>query len=160
VNSKKDEPFVSGIPMDVEPVHLEQFSEELPRHARLVSLDEARESLEIASSTMCILQSLSEEAHDLTNELEILLEQLDVNDEHVVQVAEQLACLVAQWQGMVEELELTGARIASLDLGRLEWYGIVDDTLAIYSWMIGEHDIEWYHDVHCSFQTRKPLIEA
>ena len=146
--------------MEVEDSHLEEFSENLPRHARLVGIDEARSSLEQASGIMCILQSLSEEAHDLTSELEILLEQLDVNDEHVVQVAEQLATLVAQWQSLVEQLEMAGARIASLDLGRLEWYGIVDGTLAIFSWVMGEQDIEWYHDVHGSFQTRKPLIEA
>ena len=50
--------------------------------------------------------------------------------------------------------------MACLDPGRLEWYGVVDEQLVLYSWAQGEEDIEWYHETNSSFFSRKPLIEA
>ena len=37
---------------------------------------------------------------------------------------------------------------------------VVDEHLALYSWSLGEEDIEWYHPIDSSFMARKPLIEA
>ena len=106
------------------------------------------------------LQAMSDVAHDLTEELEVLLESLDAESGHVVEVAEQLAELVSHWQDVTAQIEATGTRIACLEPGRLEWYGVVDQHLALYSWRFGEEDIEWYHPIHSTFLARKPLIEA
>ena len=57
-------------------------------------------------------------------------------------------------------MEKTGTKMACLDPGRLEWYGVVDEQLVLYSWAQGEEDIEWYHEINSSFFSRKPLIEA
>ena len=103
---------------------------------------------------------MSDEAHDLTEELEVLLESLEAENEHVIEVAEHLAQLVTHWQHTTAKIEATGTRIACLEPGRLEWYGVVDEHLALYSWSLGEEDIEWYHPIDASFMARKPLIEA
>jgi hypothetical protein len=103
---------------------------------------------------------MSDEAHDLTNELELLLDQYPMTHPHVMEVAEHLGQLVAQWQGNVARLESVGARIVSMDPGRLEWYGVVDRRMALFSWAVGEVDIEWYYRMEEGFPSRKPLIEA
>ena len=51
-----------------------------------------------------------------------------------MEVAEQLGGLVGQWQGNVARLEGIGARIVCMDPGRLEWYGVVDRRMALFSW--------------------------
>jgi len=132
----------------------------LPKGAQIVSLEDARENLPKVTRWLAELQAMSDEAHDLTEELEVLLESLEAESEHVVEVAEQLAQLVAHWQKVTSNIEGTGTRIACLEPGRLEWYGVVDQHLALYSWRFGEEDIEWYHPIDSTFLARKPLIEA
>ena len=138
----------------------EDVLRELPKGARIVSLEEARKNLPKVTRMLAELQAMSDEAHDLTEELEVLLESLEAESEHVVEVAEQLAQLVTHWQNVTSQIEDTGTRIACLEPGRLEWYGVVDQHLALYSWRFGEEDIEWYHPIDSTFLARKPLIEA
>jgi hypothetical protein len=132
----------------------------LPDGAKVVTIDEARSSLPEACNVLMVLQAMSDEAHDLTDELELLLDRYPMTHPHVMEVAEHLGELVAQWQGNVQRLESIGARIVSMDPGRLEWYGVVDRRMALFSWAVGEEDIEWYYRMEEGFPSRKPLIEA
>ena len=132
----------------------------LPEGAVVVTIDQARSSLNKARDVLMVLQAMSDEAHDLTEELELLLEKYPMTHPHVMEVAEQLGQLVGQWQSNVQRLESLGARIVSMDPGRLEWYGVVDHHMALFSWAVGESDIEWYYRMEEGFPSRKPLIEA
>ena len=38
-----------------------------------------------------------------------------------------------------------------MDPGRLEWYGVVDRRMALFSWAVGEEDIEWYYRMEEGF---------
>ena len=138
----------------------EELPYPLPDGATVVTIEQARASLKEASSVLMVLQAMSDEAHDLTNELELLLDQYPMTHPHVMEVAEHLGQLVAHWQANVERLESVGARIVSMDPGRLEWYGVVDHRMALFSWAVGEEDIEWYYRMEEGFPSRKPLIEA
>lgn len=132
----------------------------LPEGALVVTIEQARASLLEASNVLMVLQAMSDEAHDLTNELELLLDRYTMTHPHVIEVAEHLGQLVTQWQASVARLESIGARIVSMDPGRLEWYGVVDHRMALFSWAVGEADIEWYYRMEEGFPSRKPLIEA
>ena len=132
----------------------------LPEGALVVTIEQARASLPEASDVLMVLQAMSDEAHDLTNELELLLDRYTMTHPHVMEVAEHLGQLVTQWQASVARLESIGARIVSMDPGRLEWYGVVDHRMALFSWAVGEADIEWYYRMEEGFPSRKPLIEA
>jgi hypothetical protein len=132
----------------------------LPEGAMVVTIEQARASLTEASNVLMVLQAMSDEAHDLTDELELLLDRYPMTHPHVMEVAEHLGQLVTQWQANVERLESVGARIVSMEPGRLEWYGVVDHRMALFSWAVGETDIEWYYRMEEGFPSRKPLIEA
>lgn len=132
----------------------------LPAGSRVVTIDEARENLPRASKILIAMQSLQDLAHDLTEELEVLVEQLPPHDEHVVEVADQLGSLVKEWQFLGDALEDTGARVAGFDPGHLEWHGVVDGYLVLYSWSQGEDDIEWWHPLDTGINGRRPLVEA
>lgn len=156
-----DQPSFSGLPMEPNELSTdEELPYPLPDGATVVTIEQARASLNEASSVLMVLQAMSDEAHDLTNELELLLDQYPMTHPHVMEVAEHLGQLVAQWQANVERLESVGARIVSMDPGRLEWYGVVDHRMALFSWAVGEEDIEWYYRMEEGFPSRKPLIEA
>ena len=156
-----DEPFYSGLPMELDELSPEAaLPYPLPDGALVVTIEEARASLSEAKNVLMVLQAMSDEAHDLTNELELLLDQFAMTHPHVMEVAEHLGSMVAQWQASVARLESIGARIVSMDPGRLEWYGVVDHRMALFSWAVGEPDIEWYYRMEEGFPSRKPLIEA
>ena len=130
MSTPEDEPFYSGLPMALEELSPEaDLPYPLPDGARVVTIEEARASLPEAQNVLMVLQAMSDEAHDLTNELELLLEGYSMTHPHVLEVAEHLGRLVNQWQASVARLESIGARIVSMDPGRLEWYGVVDLSL-------------------------------
>ena len=158
---ESNSPIFSGRPMEISMLeNSDQKVQLLPHNAHLVTIEQARESLDEAVQLLIELQVVNDYAHDLTGEMEVLLEDLDPEDEHVVEVADTLATTIRNWQTISSKLSLTGARVASLDPGRLEWYGVVDGEIALYSWCFGEEDIEWYHHADTTYLTRKPLIEA
>jgi hypothetical protein len=161
VADESNSPIFSGRPMEIGMLeNSEERTQLLPHDAHLVTIEQARESLSEAVQLLIELQVMNDYAHDLTEEIEILLEDLQPEDEHVVEVADTLAMTIRNWQKVSSKLSLTGARVASLEPGRLEWYGVVDGDIALYSWCFGEDDIEWYHHTNATYLTRKPLIEA
>ena len=161
MSTPADEPLYSGLPMELDELSPEAvLPYPLPDGAVVVTIEQARATLPEARNVLMVLQALSDEAHDLTNELELLLDQFTMTHPHVMEVAEHLGQMVTQWQASVARLESIGARIVSMDPGRLEWYGVVDRRMALFSWAVGEVDIEWYYRMEEGFPSRKPLIEA
>ena len=132
----------------------------IPDGSKVVTIEEARMELPRAKKLLIALQSLQDEAHNLTEELEVLVEDLSPHHEHVVEVADQLGGLVKEWQAIGDSLEDMGARIAGFDPGHLEWHGVVDGYLVLYSWCQGEDDIEWWHPLDTGINGRRPLVEA
>ena len=153
-------PPLAGQPMSISELLDEMALLALPDGTRVVTIDEARNELPMAIRLLNNLQSLQDQAHDLTEELEILVEALPPHHEHVAEVADQLGNLVKEWQGIGDRLESTGANIAGFNPGHLEWHGVVDGHLVLYSWCEGEDDIEWWHPLDTGINGRRPLVEA
>ena len=153
-------PPLAGQPMSISELLDEMALLALPDGTRVVTIDEARNELPMAIRLLNNLQSLQDQAHDLTEELEILVEALPPHHEHVAEVADQLGSLVKEWQEIGDVLEDMGVRIAGFDPGHLEWHGVVDGHLVHYSWCQGEEDIEWWHPLDTGINGRRPLVEA
>ena len=108
MTTPEDEPFYSGLPMALEELSPEaDLPYPLPDGARVVTIEEARASLPEAQNVLMVLQAMSDEAHDLTNELELLLEGYSMTHPHVLEVAEHLGRLVGEadieWYYRMEE---------------------------------------------------------
>ncbi|MBT3657752.1 MAG: DUF2203 family protein [Euryarchaeota archaeon] len=153
-------PPLAGQPMSLTELLDEMALLAIPDGSKVVTIEEARNELPLAKKLLYSLQALQDQAHDLTEELEVLVEELPPHDEHVAEVAEQLGDLVKEWQGIGDSLEKLGARIAGFDPGHLEWHGVVDGYLVLYSWSEGEEDIEWWHPLDTGINGRRPLVEA
>lgn len=153
-------PPLAGQPMSLTELLDEMALLAIPDGSKVVTIEEARNELPLAKKLLYSLQALQDQAHDLTEELEVLVENLPPHDEHVAEVAEQLGDLVKEWQGIGDSLEKLGARIAGFDPGHLEWHGVVDGYLVLYSWSEGEEDIEWWHPLDTGINGRRPLVEA
>ncbi len=156
-----ESPNYSGRPMDITDIsNYNQAINMIPKDSKIVTIEAARKSLQRASRLLIELQSISDIASDLTEDIDIVMETHDSTHEHVSEIADYLAKIIHSWHSTVKKLQSFGARMACLEPGRLEWYGVVDNQIVLYSWCLGEQDIEWYHDINSSFLSRKPLIEA
>ena len=58
----------------------------LPHGARIVTIEEARENLPKVTRWLAELQAMSDEAHDLTEELEVLLESLEAENLSLIHI--------------------------------------------------------------------------
>ena len=153
-------PPLAGQPMNLNDLLDEMALLAIPDGSKVVTIDEARQELPFAKKLLFSLQALQDQAHDLTFELEILVEELPPHHEHVAEVADQLGGLVREWQEIGDSLDLLGARVAGFEPGHLEWHGVVDGHLVLYSWSEGEEDIEWWHPLDTGINGRRPLVEA
>lgn len=153
-------PPLAGQPMSITELLDEMALLAIPEGCKVVTIEEARKELPIAKNLLFELQSLQDQAHDLTEELEIIVESLHPFHEHVQEIATQLGDIVKEWQVIGDKLELLGARIAGFEPGMLEWHGVVDGYLVMYSWCQGEEDIEWWHPMDTGINGRRPLVEA
>jgi hypothetical protein len=153
-------PPLAGQPMTKKDL-LDQMSLlSIPDDTKVVSIEEARAELDAAKRILFTLQALQDEAHDLTEELELIIEQLAPNHPHIIEVADQLGRLVKEWQTIGDKIEKMAARISGFEPGCLEWHGVVDGYLVMYSWCEGEFDIEWWHPLDSGIDSRRPLVEA
>ena len=75
------------------------FPTRLPEGAIVVTIEEGENFAAEAQNVLMVLQAMSDEAHDLTNELELLLDGYSMTHPHVLEVAEHLGQMVSQWQG-------------------------------------------------------------
>jgi len=153
-------PPLAGQPMSLTELLDEMALLAIPEGCKVVTIDEARNELPIAKKLLFELQSLQDYAHDLTEELEVIVEALPPFHEHVQELANQLSNIVKEWQLIGDRLESFGARIAGFEPGLLEWHGVVDGYLVMYSWCQGEEDIEWWHPMDTGINGRRPLVEA
>ena len=97
---------------------------------------------------------------EIFEEIEELLRILPLGHPHITEMTDFLCEIVHEWQDIGDQIQLLGARVSILDPGHVEWHGVVDGELVMYSWCQGEGDIEWWYPLGLSTTERRPLIEA
>jgi hypothetical protein len=65
--------------------------------------------------------------------------------------------LKAKVERRVHNLHDEGIELKDVDSGLVDFYGLVDDTLAFLCWQQGEEEVAFYHALGGGFRTRKPL---
>ena len=84
------EPLFSGQPMLLEDLNEDDFDRLDLENLSILSIEQVRESLPFVERQLATLQAIVDEAHDMTEEIEILLESLPPEHPHVVEMSELL----------------------------------------------------------------------
>ena len=140
-------------------IHPHHASELLPNGARIVSIEEARMGLKKVRKYIYTLQNIQEKAQILTEELDMLLRKMDIENPHVEEVSTDLAIVIDQWKNCLDEISSTGCEVKSIDPPLLDWYGVVDGELVNYCWEESDNDVKFWHSLNTGFSGRLPLIE-
>ena len=158
-DTAEDVPF-TGQPMTPEELKDRTSLENISSDSRIVSIEEARAELPIISRLLSAMQAIHDQAVNITEEIEELLRVLPLGHPHITEMTDFLSKIVHEWQDVGDQIQLIGARVSILDPGHVEWHGVVDGELVMYSWCQGEGDIEWWYPLGLSTTERRPLIEA
>ncbi|MBI4358566.1 MAG: DUF2203 domain-containing protein [Candidatus Omnitrophica bacterium] len=67
--------------------------------------------------------------------------------------------LVDQFYEVVDEIHSHGCFLKDVDLGLIDFYGVVDDHIVCLCWRLGEQGISFWHDVQDGYAGRRPLSE-
>lgn len=160
MDDKVEDMPLTGQPMTPEELIDRSSLKNISSDSRIVSIEEARNELPIISRLLIAMQSIHDQAINITDEIEELLRVLTLGDPHITEMTEFLGKIVHEWQDIGNQMQLLGARVSLLDPGHVEWHGVVDGELVMYSWCQGEEDIEWWYPLGLSTTERRPLIEA
>ena len=151
---------LTGQPMTPEELIDRTSLENISSNSWIVSIEEARVELPIISRLLAAMQAIHDQAVSITEEIEELLQVLPLGHPHITEMTDFLGKIVHEWQDVGDQIQLLGARVSILDPGHVEWHGVVDGELVMYSWCQGEGDIEWWYPLGLSTTERRPLIEA
>ena len=140
-------------------MHPNHAHELLPNGARIVSIEEARMGLKKVRKYISTLQNIQDKAQSLTEELDLLLRKLDIENPHVEEVSTDLAIVIDEWKDCLDEISSTGCEVKSIDPPLLDWYGVVDGELVNYCWEESDNDVKYWHSLNTGFSGRLPLME-
>ena len=157
---KKNRSKFFGRPMPPDDlIHPHHAQELLPNGARIVSIEEARMGLKKVRKYIHTLRGIQEKAQILTEELDMLLRNMDEENPHVDEVSTNLAIAIDEWRSCLNEISSTGCEVKSIDPPLLDWYGVVDGELVNYCWEESDNDVKFWHSLNTGFSGRMPLLE-
>ena len=65
--------------------------------------------------------------------------------------------MVGEVQRIVTAINACGCLVKDLDLGLVDFHGVVDGEAVFLCWQYGEDAVRWYHPVDGGFAARRPL---
>jgi hypothetical protein len=160
VDDEAEDVPLTGQPMTPDELIDRTSLKNISSDSRIVSIEEAREELPLISRLLAGMQAVHDQAVSITGEIEELLRVLPIGHPHITEMTDFLGRIVHEWQDIGNQIQLLGACVSILDPGHVEWHGVVDGELVMYSWCQGEEDIEWWYPLGLSTTERRPLLEA
>ena len=106
------------------------------------------------------------EKRDEINSMEVKIDALELITEHAHR-AEELndltqahQVLAAEFYHLVDEIHACGCFLKDLDIGLVDFYGVVDGEVVYLCWRLGETQVCHWHEVGKGFANRHPLNEG
>ena len=131
---------------------------------KVFTLEEANELLPILTE---LIHNLKKK-RDQTAEIEIQIDALElVNDggennsaRELEKMMEKHRQVVAEFYDVVDEIQSNGCLLKDVDLGLIDFYGVVEGHIVCLCWRLGEEQIGFWHDVKEGYANREPLNES
>ena len=91
--------------------------------------------------------------------VEELFGMTDLQDEDLIRIKGELEKYGTALTAALTEIQNLGCIIKDMEMGLVDFYGIIDDTEILFCWQLGEPCIGYWHKTSEGFQNRKPLFE-
>ena len=68
--------------------------------------------------------------------------------------------LVDEFYSFVDEIQAHRCFLKDVEMGLVDFYGVVDGRIVYLCWRLGEERIRFWHEVEQGYSNRKPLAES
>lgn len=109
-----------------------------------------------------IKQKLSQLVHTLLDKglsVEDLMGETQAVDDDKSEYRKQLEDLGLKLQGHLADIQSIGCTVKDMDMGLVDFPGIVDGQEALLCWQLGEKRLAFWHGADEGFGNRRPLFE-
>ncbi len=125
-------------------------------------------TLKEVNELLPVLTQLFAELHakrDLAVKTEVQIDSLELISSSTHTSAQELKRLteihrrlVSEFYAVVDQIHGYGCIIKDVDLGLLDFYGIVSGRVVYLCWQLGEPEISYWHETGQGYVNRQPLI--
>ncbi len=128
---------------------------------KVFTLDEANQLLPILNSHLFELHK----KRDLVADLEVLIDAQELivvpekesAGQELSRLIDQHREVVSQFYEVVDDIHKMGCFLKDLDLGLIDFYGMIQGKVVYFCWRLGENKISYWHEIGQGFTHRQPL---
>ena len=129
--------------------------------AKVFTVGEANKLL----SALTELITQLHEQRDCVSDIEAQIDALELvsgphskkTNRELNQLVEKHHRLVAEFYAMVDQVQEHGCFLKDVDLGLIDFYGVVDGRMVYLCWQFGEQQVNHWHDIDGGYATRQPF---
>lgn len=128
---------------------------------RVFTLAEANQLLPLLTQLLSELKKKREEVTVFETQIDALELISDAESKHSVEELNRLIekhhQTVAEFYAIVEAIHQNGCVLKDVDLGLVDFYGIVEGRVVCLCWRLGEDKVQYWHEVNEGYIGREPL---
>lgn len=128
---------------------------------KVFTLKEANQLLPALTKLILELQA----KRDLAVRTEVQIDSLELisdldesPEKEMFHLTESYRQIVREFYAIVDQIHELGCFLKDVDLGLIDFYGIVNSQVVYLCWHLGESEISYWHETEQGFASRQPLI--
>ncbi len=130
---------------------------------KVFTVEEANELLPVLTELVHNLQGKRDQAVEIEVRIDALELVTNSGDDSSARELEKLVekhrQVVAEFYKIVDEIQSHGCILKDIDLGLIDFYGVVEGRIVCLCWRLGEEQISFWHDVKEGYANRQSLDE-
>jgi len=128
---------------------------------RVFTIEEANKFLPQITALLKLLQAKRDEvsrAEVKIDSLELIADmKSEVDKGEFTKLIELHQVLVREFYAIVEEIHSFGCYLKDVDMGLIDFYGLVEGKVVFYCWHLGEEKVSYWHEVGSGYASRQSL---
>ena len=128
---------------------------------KVFTLEEAEHLIPILTDFLAELRKKRNEINDLEVEIDALelisgsQSRASVKDLNLLIATHQK--VVGEFYVLVDQIHAQRCFLKDVDMGLIDFYGVMDGRVVYFCWKLGEERIDFWHEVGQGYGTRQPL---
>ena len=127
----------------------------------MFTIAECNELIPVLTQLLTELQKKRDEVNELEAQVDAMELVCDSENPRSVEALDRLIeshqGLVAEFYTLVDHIHEHGCFLKDVDLGLIDFYGVIDQRMVCLCWRLGENEVGFWHEVDEGYAGRQPL---
>lgn len=128
---------------------------------KVFTLEEANQLLPVMTKLILELQAkrdLAVNTEVQIDSLELISNSDDASAKELFHLTEAYRQIVREFYALIDQIHEIGCFLKDVDLGLIDFYGVLSGRVVYLCWRFGEPKINYWHETGEGFAQRQPLI--